>query len=111
MAILQKESKAKVHFIGHNVNEDVYQYFSLYAVAYGVTKSAMFHDLAMEWMNKTRTKKTDEALMARVIVGLRKTYRYMRNRPEKEVFRISAREELLKKGIEPSIVERIIKKI
>jgi hypothetical protein len=111
MTILKTKSSKKVHFLGHNVDESVYQYFSLYAVANHVTKSSMFHHLVMDWMNENRKEQSDEALIARIILDLRKTFKYKKIKVDIEDFKEQAKEELLSKGISLEYVQQIVDKL
>ena len=109
MGILKINSQAKSRFIGHAVSDEVYEFFSLYAVAYKVSKSAMYMDLVNSWMKEIRGKKTDEALMARIILDLRKEFKKINE--DKDWFKRKCKKELLRKGINKHNVDLIIRKI
>jgi hypothetical protein len=109
MGILRVHSKAKTKFIGHNVPDDVYEYFSLYAVANGVTKSAMFLELVTDWINNHR--EADEVLLNKIVSNLKHTFKHKRIKVEIQEFKDMVKEELLNKGINKSYVEQILNKL
>jgi len=115
MPILAKTTKrVGYRLVGAQLPLRVHSYISLYTLAKDIGKSDIFIDLLSNWVSEQKEKDSDEVLIREVIKKIQDLWeRYQIKKPKSTIliFKSEVREELVKRGIVPNYIDKILEEV
>jgi hypothetical protein len=115
MSILKVKSKVKDNkLIGANVPPHVHQYFTLYTLAKGTSKSKIFQTILEEWMANTRSTNPDNILLQELAERISGEWEKVKEEHPSSTldqFKLVIAEEMEAKGLKTSNIHLVLAQI
>jgi hypothetical protein len=109
MAILKSRSKREGHrFIGVVVAPWVFEYITLYALAYGTKKSVLYKELMEDWVSKGRIRNTDDVMLRELVDRIKES---MPDGMGLKEYKESIYKELNSNGLKESYINLVLSEI
>jgi hypothetical protein len=114
MSLLKSGNRIDFRLIGVEVPSRLHSYISLYTLAKGITKAALFKSLVEDWKDNIKGNESDEELVQQIVHRVKIQWAMIKQKNPKyllESYKEEIENELINKGILDSYVDLIVKEI
>jgi uncharacterized OB-fold protein len=113
MPVLKADSKRVGYkLVGVTVRGRVHTYLSLYTIAKGITKTSIFKELIIGWVDELKKEESDMNLVGQIIKRVQAQWNVEKNRGMSLAeYKTELAQELLTKGITEEHIEMILKDV
>jgi len=116
MSLLQPSNKrlGKYRVVGASLPVEIHSYLTLYALAMSTTKTAVIKKQLEKWINEQKRFVTEEKLITSIVSQIQQQWKGKHKRIpdlEFERFKELVYQELIEKGVEEDITDKIVAKL
>jgi hypothetical protein len=114
MAVLRIRKEKGYKLVAANIPNDIYSFMSLYTMARGMPRTAIFTQLMEKWVRQVKENTTEEELLQALIERIDKQWKLekgLNSRLQFTSFSDALVRELEDKGIKKEYIEKIIEAI